>query len=423
MNWDFSINDWVLCGNIYEVNIRQYTTEGTFAAFARHIPRLKEMGIQILWFMPVTPIGLVGRKGSLGSYYACSSYVTINPEFGDMEDFKSLVNDAHHLGFKVLIDWVANHTGLDHEWTIQHPDFYRRDHKGNFYDAHGWEDVIDLNYDNKELWKAMIAAMRFWVTECDIDGFRCDMAHLVPLDFWKEARNELDKQKKLFWLGETEDPGYQGVFDATYAWELLHSMEKLYRTQISLREFETILRKYETDLPPKALKLLFTSNHDENTHSGSEWERLGNGAKAFAVFCATWKNGIPLIYNGQELPNYKRLKFFEKDEISWTGNNQLHDFYRILLHLRTTNAALKACDEAISTLILQVSEPDLIFSFCRKKADDEVLVILNLSSEPVRFKLLNYNNVHELKEIFLNENFQNAEMHLEAWNFRVYSTR
>src|ERR1043165_6217255 len=196
----FSPLAWSINSNIYEVNVRQYTPEGTFNAFAKHLPRLKDMGIEILWFMPITPISQEKRQGTLGSYYSCSDYKAINPEFGTEADFKALVKKAHELGLKVIIDWVANHTGWDHVWTRSNPEFYKKDETGNFYDTNNWHDVIDLNYYDFTMRKAMIDAKGYWVKQCDIDGFRCDMCHLVPLDFWYQARVELDVLKPLFWL-------------------------------------------------------------------------------------------------------------------------------------------------------------------------------------------------------------------------------
>ena len=198
---DFTPVSWSTDTNIYEVNLRQYTPEGTFAAFEKELPRLREMGIEVLWFMPVTPISTVKRLGSLGSYYACSDYTAINPEYGTMDDFKHLVHAAHQLNFKVVIDWVANHTGWDHRWTREHREYYKKNNEGNFYDAHGWADVIDLDYDNPALQAAMIEAMRFWLKECDIDGFRCDMAMLVPFSFCRGARIELDQSEKIILAG------------------------------------------------------------------------------------------------------------------------------------------------------------------------------------------------------------------------------
>src|SRR5258707_3578125 len=200
--------DWIYSANIYEVNLRQYTPEGTIRAFMRELPRLRDMGIEIIWFMPITPISREKRLGSLGSYYACSDYTSINPEYGTMDDLIALIKEAHALGLRVILDIVANHTGWDHHWTHEHPEYYRRNQDGQFFDPHGWADVIDLNYDNPELRKAMIEAMRFWIDKADVDGFRCDMAMLVPLDFWKQARETLDPLKPLFWLAEAEEIAY-----------------------------------------------------------------------------------------------------------------------------------------------------------------------------------------------------------------------
>jgi len=179
----FKTIDWALRANIYEVNVRQYTKEGTLTSFALHLPRLADMGVTVLWFMPITPISIKGRLGTLGSYYACSDYTSINSEFGTEQDFIAVVHAAHTLGMKVMIDWVANHTGQDHVWTRSNPNFYMQDSHGNFTERNGWSDVIDLNYDNQDMRAAMIEAMRYWVETAGIDGFRCNIAHLVPINF------------------------------------------------------------------------------------------------------------------------------------------------------------------------------------------------------------------------------------------------
>ncbi|RYY29886.1 MAG: 1,4-alpha-glucan branching protein [Chitinophagaceae bacterium] len=329
----FKAVSWSVGTNIYEVNLRQYTVEGTFQAFASHLPRLKDMGVEILWFMPVTPISREKRLGILGSYYACSDYTGTNPEFGTVEDFTNLVAEAHKHGFKVIIDWVANHTGWDHVWTKTDPGFYKRNKEGNFYDSHGWEDVIDLNYYDHKLRREMVKAMKFWIDTCNIDGFRCDMAHLVPLDFWRNARTELDAIKPLFWLAETDDAHYFEVFDAGYAWNWMHSTEKHSRDQIQLEDVMTVLYQYEKQYPVGSRHLFFTSNHDENSWNGTEYEKYGEAARALVIFSYTWK-GIPMTYSGQEIPNLKRLKFFEKDHIEWPETCALHEFYKTLNQFR-----------------------------------------------------------------------------------------
>jgi glycosidase len=374
--------DWAGASNIYEVNLRQYTPEGTIAAFSRQMPRLKEMGIDILWFMPITPISMERRLGSLGSYYACSDYTAVNPEFGSLEDFAGLVKDAHALGLKVLIDIVANHTGWDHRWTREHPDFYRRNLEGQFFDANGWADVIDLNYDKPEVRIAMIDVMKFWIDRCDVDGFRCDMAMLVPLEFWREARVALDPLKSLFWLAECEEIAYHEVFDATYTWKFLHKMETVWRKESNPLGLDEVLDYYSSQFPADGLRVYFTTNHDENSHSGSEYERMGNAARAFAVFCCTW-NGLPLIYSGQEMPNLKRLKFFDKDPIEWTGRYELHDFYKALLLIRKRNPALRAGDDRVSAHRLHTPWDDRCFAFVRQAGSDQVLVLLNFSADPL----------------------------------------
>ncbi len=310
MSKPFKIVPWAQSASIYEVNIRQYTPEGSFHAFAQQLPRLRDMGIDILWLMPVTPISVAERQGTLGSYYACSSYTEINPEFGSKADFHALVEQAHALGMKLIIDWVANHTGCDHHWTNEHPDWYVKDSDGNFTERNGWKDVIDLDFSNASMRQAMIGSMQYWVKEFDIDGFRCDMAHLVPLDFWIEARKACDAVKPLYWLAECEEIQYHDAFDTSYAWWWMHTTEKFVKGEAGLHEIREVLHAY-SQYPVGASKLFFTANHDENSWNGTEYEKYGNCAKAWAVFTCTWQ-AIPLIYSGQENPNLKRLAFLIK---------------------------------------------------------------------------------------------------------------
>ncbi|MBC7827961.1 MAG: 1,4-alpha-glucan branching protein [Chitinophagaceae bacterium] len=386
MPHSFSPVDWSFNTNMYEVNLRQYTPEGTFNAFAQHLPRLRDMGIDALWFMPITPISIEKRLGTLGSYYACSDYTNTNPEFGTVQDFKKLVQQAHLSGFKVMIDWVANHTGWDHVWTKTHPEFYKRNAEGDFYDSNNWQDVIDLNYYDHAMRREMIKAMMFWVTECDIDGFRCDMAHLVPLDFWRDARISLDVIKPLFWLAETEHFNYQTVFDCSYAWHWMHETERFAKDQIGVPDLMNNLRIYEQKTRPGASYLFFTTNHDENSWNGTEYEKYGPAARAFAVLSCTW-NGIPLIYSGQEIPNMERLKFFDKDTIQWTEKNLLHDFYKILLHLRKRNPALRTADINVITTFIKTNADQFLLAWRRKLLEKEVLVFLNLSSHDKQVSL------------------------------------
>lgn len=423
MNSHFVIVDWAHSTNIYEVNLRQYTQEGTFNSFAKHLPRLKDMGVHTLWLMPIQPIGQLNRKGILGSYYSISDYTTVNPEYGTMEDFKLLVEYAHELGFKLIIDWVANHTSWDHIWTKTNPDFFTKDELGNFHPPYpDWADVIDLNFDNRDLWKAMIDDMKFWITNFDIDGFRCDMAHLVPLDFWKEARTSLDKEKKLFWLAETEEPSYHEAFDVSYTWEFLHKMEAYWKREANIEGLDYVLNKYNSDFPASAMRLFFTSNHDENSHSGSEYKRMGDAAKAYAVLCATW-GGIPLIYSGQELPVYDHLKFFEKDVIQWSGENKLHEFYKALLDLHSKHPALRVADDNVITYRIKTSDDEIIFAFLRKNGFGEVLVVLNLSEKNnIGVNITDERVTGEFKSLFdkVEYVFNNEKyLNMPAWGYSV----
>jgi glycosidase len=373
--------------------------------------------------MPITPISIKDRKGTLGSYYAVQNYTDVNPEFGTLKDFIDLVKYAHHLGFKIIIDWVANHTGNDNDWIKKHPDFFCYNEAGQIIHPNGWEDVSKLNYDNQQMQVAMIDAMKFWVDTCDIDGFRCDMAHLVPLEFWKKAIRELRRTNAdLFWLAECEEANYHEVFDATYTWKWMHRTEMFCKKQADLKSLEELLMEYDLLFYKDAFRVYFTSNHDENSWNGTEYEKYGDATKILAVFSCTW-NGIPMIYSGQELPNYKRLQFFDKDEIEWKQECELHSFYKTLLHLRKTNAALRAGDINAITAKIKTNHDDKIFVFTRKNGNAEVLIVLNFSAEKI---LLDFFMI-DLNGAFVNvfdktvSDFTGLQkIELQPWSYLVY---
>jgi len=271
--------EWSKNAVIYEVNIRQFTPEGTFAAFQRHLPRLKAMGVDIIWLMPVHPIGIKNRKGGLGSYYAVKDYKGVNPEFGEEEDFTNLVNATHEQGMKLIIDWVANHSSPDNVWLDEgKKEYYTLDSTGNLQPTIGtdWWDVADLNYENKEMRSRMIDAMKFWVDKYGIDGFRCDVAGWVPIDFWKEMRVELDKVKDLFFLAEAEEPLMHEAFHMTYGWEFHHIMNKIAQGKEGKAAIIKYLEEQPNKYKPEDIRMQFTSNHDENSWNGTEMERLGD---------------------------------------------------------------------------------------------------------------------------------------------------
>ncbi len=415
--------DWIASSNIYEVNIRQYTNEGTFEAFSTSLPRLKDMGVEILWFMPIHPVGKIKRKGSLGSYYSISDFKAVNPEFGTAYDFKKLIQQAQALGMKVVMDWVANHAAWDNVWTIDHPEYFIRDDAGNFKPPYDWTDVIQIDHTCVPEQDAMIDAMKYWVIEFDIDGFRADLAHLTPLNFWKKARTAIEPLKaNLFWLAESEEINYHEVFDASFTWEWMHATENFYKGNTDLNSLLGILAKYNSNFPVEAVRMYFTSNHDENSWNGTEYEKYGDMAKALAVFSCTW-NGIPMIYSGQESPNLKRLKFFDKDAIKWNNDCLLHDFYKTLLMLRKNNPALRAADSAGATFHIITDAGKQIMAYLRKNKNDEVLVFLNLNSNDCGFTIKdrlvngNYKNVFSGADSILTpETF----LKLKAWHYLVF---
>ncbi|MFT3945974.1 MAG: alpha-amylase family glycosyl hydrolase [Agriterribacter sp.] len=416
--------EWSYNTNIYEVNFRQYSREGTFNAFLKELPRLKDMGVQTLWLMPITPIAKEQIKGTMGSYYACSDYTVVNPEFGNLADFTNFVKEAHKAGFKVILDWVANHTGWDHIWTKTNPGFYKKNPDGSFMAASGMDDIIELDYGNPLLVTTMIDAMKYWITTCDIDGFRCDLASWVELHFWQQARPELEKIKPLFWLGEfdaIENPEYMQVFDAAYAWKWMHATEDFYKHNRSVQALKDLLLQYEKTYPPNTTGLYFTSNHDENSWNGTEFEKYGDMALALAVLSFTW-NGIPLIYSGQEMPNHKRLMFFDKDVIEWNGKYELAGFYKTLLKLHSEHPALVAGSPLVQTNMLPIMSDSDILAYQRTYGKNNVLVFFNLSPYPSTIQP-EINIAAPLKELFTGEskNFiTDKKVSLPQWGYKVY---
>ncbi len=414
---------WSKNANIYEVNIRQYTKEGTFKAFEEHLPRLKKMGVDILWIMPIFPISEKNRKGSLGSYYAVSDYKAVNPEFGTMDDLKELVENAHEMGFMVILDWVANHTGWDNVWITEHPEWYTKDSTGKMVSPFDWTDVADLNYENKELWKAMTEALEFWVKEADVDGYRCDVAGMVPTEFWNQARAKLDKIKPVFMLAEAEQTDLQiNAFDMTYAWELHHILNQIAKGEENANNIETYFAKQDTTFPKNAYRMNFITNHDENSWNGTVKERMGESAKAFAVLTYTLP-GMPLIYSGQEVGLDKRLKFFEKDEIEWDFTSPLIDFYTALNNLKTDNVALWNGEFGGQMKRVRSSDDKSVFAFVREKDGNRIFTIVNLTAKQIKVNLRGNEFTGEFSELFSGNVLMfdtGAEVSLDAWGYRIY---
>lgn len=418
----FAYPAWAKQSNVYEVNVRQYTPEGTFRAFEPALPRLKAMGVEILWFMPVTPISKTDRKGTLGSYYAVADYKAVNPDYGNLDDFKHLVKAAHDQGFKVIIDWVANHTGADHPWLNTHPDFYMKDSTGKARYAFDWSDTRELNFDNKAMRDSMMAAMQYWLKETGIDGFRCDVAAEVPDDFWKDAIARLkEKNPALFMLAEG-DTGelHKAGFDASYPWEMFQAMKKVADGSRNVLLLDSVLHKQDSTFPTDAVRLYFTSNHDENSWNKSDFGTFPGPKHApFAVLTQTMRGSLPLIYSGQEEPVLRAISFFEKDSMGFS-KYQRAKFYTTLLNLRKKNPALSV-DASFKKV--EAGDPTAIYAYVREKDRHKILVILNLSPRAQTVTVRDTTLTGEPYNVFLytkepvkaNQPFQ-----VEPWGYIIY---
>jgi glycosidase len=379
--------------------------------------------VDILWIMPVHPIGKKNRKGSLGSYYASRDFKAVNPEFGTLEDLRRLIQDAHQLGMHVLLDWVANHTAWDHVWTETNPEFYRRDDEANFISPWDWTDVIALDYQNSELRAAMIDAMAYWLKETNIDGFRCDMAGLVPVDFWEQARDALEQVKPLFMLAEDEEnlALLHKAFDMNFTWEMHHLMNGVARGQAKATDIWNKYRDYSERFPESAYRMYFTSNHDEDSHSGTALERMGEAYQCFAVLTYLLP-GMPLTYSGQETGTEKRLSFFDKDALDWS-RIPLQDFYRRLNRLKKEHEALWC--GSFGGDFVNLNNKDLnenILAIKREKEEDLVIAVLNLSATSQQFVMPHDMLAGKYTEVFTGEHIYPGKgytFELKPWEFQI----
>ena len=374
-------NSWSHKAVLYEMNVRQLTQEGTFKAAIKHLPLLKNVGIDAIWLMPIYPIGKVNRKGSLGSYYSISDYCAINPEFGTMEDFDAFVNEAHKLGMKVILDWVANHTARDAKWLTDKPlDWYERDEQGVAKIPWDWNDTAKLNYENHDVWQGQIEAMKFCLKH-NIDGFRCDMAMLVPIEFWQEVRRELESLKSdIFFLAEAEgNELFNEAFNACYGWEIHHTMCDIAQGKCRVWALRDKIYKELECYPTFATKMLFTSNHDENSWSGSEYERMGAAVEVMTALTFTLPKNLPLIYTGQEYGYDHSFEFFDKDAMPKMEENDTTELYRKLSELRHSFSALHSANAGGSFIEINNNAPDCLLTFVREDAQGRVVMVANLS--------------------------------------------
>jgi glycosidase len=416
--------DWVRNATIYQINTRQFTDEGTFDAAAQQLPRLKALGADILWLMPIHEIGVKNRKGSLGSPYAVKDYYSVNPEFGTLDDLKAFIEEAHKLGMHVILDWVANHTAWDNVLVEAHPEWYERDWQGNFRPTPWWDwsDIINLDYSHEGLRKYMTDAMKYWVRDVGVDGFRCDVAGFVPTDFWNNLRRELDEIKPVFMLAEWESRDLHAeAFDMTYAWSWWEAVHKIATGKADMNALFVYYSWNESAFPKEAIRMTFVTNHDKNAWEGTMFESFGDALDA-AIVLSVVGDGMPLIYNGQEAGNAKRLEFFEKDPIVWKEHS-IGDLYKKLFALKKQNTALWNGKWGATMIKVPNNHEMSIFSFVRQNEKDKVFAVMNFSDEVKEVKFHeslyqgNYTGFFSDQAFSLDEDFT---LKIEPWGFRIF---
>lgn len=416
--------EWSKNAVIYQLNTRQFSKEGTFNAAEKQLPRLKELGVDIIWLMPIHAIGEKNRKGTLGSPYAVKDYYSVNQEFGDLNDLKSFVKAAHDLNMFVILDWVANHTAWDNHLVTEHPEWYERDYKGDFRPTPWWDwsDIIDLDYSKPELRKYMAEALKYWVKEADIDGYRCDVAGFVPIEFWNQVRAELDQIKPVFMLAEWESRDLHArAFDMTYAWSWNEAVHKICKGQSDVNALYVYYSWNESAYPKNSMRMTFTSNHDKNAWEGTMYEQFGDGLEA-AIALSVVGEGMPLIYNGQEAGNEKRLAFFEKDSIQWQDHS-IGELYKDLFALMKNNTALWHAKWGARMLKVPNTVEQAVFSFVRANDQDKIFAVFNFSGESQAVKF-EENLHHDQYQLFRKDEIvvfnEDAYLELEPWEFRIY---
>lgn len=416
--------NWIKNAAIYQINTRQFSQEGTLKAAEKQLPRIKELGTDIIMLMPIHPIGEKNRKGSLGSPYSIKNYYGVNPELGTLEDLKNFVKKAHELGMYVILDWVANHTSWDNELVTKHPDWYVKNHEGKFMPTawFDWADIIDLNFDKPELRKYMTDALKYWVKEVDVDGYRCDAAGLVPLDFWNNARKELDAIKPVFLLAEWEGRDFHAeAFDMTYAWAWNDALHKICTGKANVNALYGYYSWNQGFYPDNAIRMTFVSNHDKNSWEGTMWEQFGDGVDA-AIVLSVVGEGMPLIYNGQEAGETKRLAFFEKDPIEWK-QHYIGDLYKKLFALMKKNTALWHANWGARMIKVPNTAENEVLSFVRENKKDKVFAVFNFSADKKNISFKETLYLGNYKDFFTNENVsfnEKTSLELKPWDYKVF---
>ncbi|NNK38770.1 MAG: alpha-amylase [Xanthomonadales bacterium] len=415
--------EWTRDAVLYQINTRQFTPEGTFAAAEKHLPRLKALGVDILWLMPVQPIGKKHRKGELGSPYSIRDYYGVNPEFGDLESLKRFIAAAHDLGLYVILDWVANHTAWDNPLVEQHPEWFSRNALGEFHPPlwTDWSDVIQLDYGQPGLRRYMADAMKWWVSEVGMDGFRCDVAGFVPLDFWNRVRAELDAVRPVFMLAEWEERDLHArAFDMTYAWSWYNTVHGLAMGKSGVGSLNAFHYQDENSWPEGAMRLLFTSNHDKNAWEATQFEAFGEALDS-AIVLSVVSKGTPMVYNGQEAGNARRLAFFDRDPIEWR-EHPIGELYRRLFALKKANSALWNGHWGADMTQVFNSEDASVFSFLRANDQHRVFAAFNFSPEAVSVRFegsLHHGSYRDFDSGDEQRVAADTTLDIPAWGYRV----
>ncbi|MBD5348631.1 MAG: alpha-amylase [Bacteroides sp.] len=430
--------EWLQKAVIYEANLRQGTKTRDFKGLQRELPRLKDLGVDVIWLMPIHPISVEQRKGTLGSYYAVQDYKGVNPEFGTMEDLKEFVRTAHAHDMKVILDEVCNHTGADHKWVTENPGLYALNEKGEKYGPYDWTDVYKLDYSNPGTRAAMTDALKFWITEADIDGYRCDVAGEVPTDYWEEARPQLEAIKPILMLAESSTPSLLvKAFDVDYAWPMKDVFNaiaatkgvnkwakehKENRPEMTAQDIPALIERQKKEFPEGSLHMNMVTNHDLNSWEGTEFDRFGPATGAFAVLSYTLP-GVPMMYTGQEVGFNHAFEFFEQDSIQPDyDRNEFTTFYETLNSLKHSNRAL---DASVPADFYQATNPDIL-CFVRESAsdannDNKLMVIANLSNETVPLQLKARGlDVQDLTDVFSGTQAQ-LPAELKPWQYLIFA--
>ncbi len=419
---------WSYSATLYEMNIRQLTPEGTINAAREKLPFLKEMGIDIIWVMPIFPIGKIERKGSLGSYYSIADYCAVNSEFGTLGDFDTFLIEAHKLGLRVILDWVANHTARDAKWIDGRPeDWYERDKDGAAKVPWDWSDTAKLNYDNHDVWLGQIGAMKFWAS-MGVDGFRCDMAMLVPIEFWQEASAALHAiNPEIFLLAEAEELNlFDRAFDACYAWELHHLMCDVAQGHKRADALRDYMYRSQNQYPRWSMKMTFTSNHDENSWQGTEQSRFGASLEIMNVFSFLVPGSMPLIYTGQEVGYDHSFKFFDRDPIPQYEANETTEFYKRLINIKQTHTSLRAGEQGGVWCTINNNAEDCLLVLVRETSADRVVAIMNMSPHTIYTCYNTGIYAGEYKDAMTGEDYHLPdEMNelLDGWQYRILSMK